>query len=323
MSLQEARKKALSLSAGVSDKGNENLNRIKFKDVVPKWFSEKSGKVKIPFKIEERFKTHIIPAVGDCYLDEFTDRLLLTKFKPLIESGKLPTVYRVFNTINEVLRWCVSEELLDKVKTEYVTIRLPKKPPVKHRAALAPEDLGRVIKPGDNPPYLMWSIYSMLRPKENAGLKFEWVDWEKKLLTIPAEEMKMNRSHVVPLTRQMIALLKQQQEYNKLLGFSGVWIWPSTQSDSGHLNPTTLNITLRRMGLKDICSAHGFRATARTYLARIHVPEAVAEACLAHAKQNATVEAYDREQFIEERRKVMQQWCDYVDTFMIDKNNQK
>ncbi len=117
----------------------------------------------------------------------------------------------------------------------------------------------------------------------------------------------MNREHVVPLSEQMVQILKEQEQVCKDFGFNPVWVFPSTQSASGHVHPSALNIALRKIGLKGECSAHGFRAIARTYLARIHVPEKTAEACLAHASNNATVAAYDREIFLEERRKVMQE----------------
>ena len=317
VSLQQARKMAMALSSGVEMKAEEESFHTRFKDVVPKWLKEKSAKLRVPHKLDERFNKHILPVIGDVYLDRINDKLLLEKYQYLIDEGKIPTAQRVLNSINEVLRWCVSEGLLDKVKTEYVTSRLPRKPPVIHRAALAPEDLGRLLTPGLKAPFIIWSMYSMLRPKENACLRFEWVDWEKNLLTLPAEVMKMGQPHVVPLARQMVELLKTQLRINEEFGFGDTWVFPSTQSASGHINPATLNIALRRRGLQGICSAHGFRATARTYLARIHVPESVAEACLAHSKANATVAAYNREQFIEERREVMQKWCDFVDTFLL------
>lgn len=314
ISLKEARRMALQLGGELIAKTKTVPGMTEtIADVYPRWFEEKSKRLKHPKKIAERFKLHILPVLGKYFLAEINDSLLRRKYAYMEEADKIDTLRRVITTINELLRWCVSEGLLDRVKTEYALSRFAPKPAVKHRPAVDPDDLKLVFQSVSDSPYLRWCVYSMLRPKENAGLKFEWIDWDKELLTIPASEMKMNKPHTIPLSRQMMELLKQQQKLCIELGFINGFVFPSSQSSTGHLGTTALSDAFRRAKLTGICTVHGLRATARTWMAREHVKEDVAEACLAHSSGNATVEAYNREQFLFERKKVMQRWCDYVD----------
>lgn len=327
LSLQQARETAQQLSREAREKcgtearekftfTSEEYERRLFKTVYYQWFSEKKLKVKFPSKIEQRFKTHILPAIGEYPVEQLNDKVLRKEFAYLQDLGRLPTLHRVISSVNEVLRWCVSEGLIDHVKTLYAKERFQRKPPVRHRAAVTPDELRTLLTPdmrasGGN--FLMWSVYSMLRPKENAVLQWSWIDWTKQLITIPAEEMKMSRAHELPLTTQMLKILEKQRELMEMLGLQSKYVFFSTQSNTGHLSSQVLAHLFRRKGVNKVCTAHGLRATARTWLARMHVNEEVAEACLAHQKESATAAAYNREFFLEERREIMQKWCDFVD----------
>jgi integrase len=141
----------------------------------------------------------------------------------------------------------------------------------------------------------------------------EWseFDFENEQWNIPANRMKMNEPHVVPLCRQAITILKELQP----LTGSGKYLFPSLRSSQRCMSDNTLNASYRRMGFeRDEISAHGFRAMARTILDEVlqFRPDFI-EHQLAHAVKDVNGRAYNRTTHLAERRKMMQVWADYLD----------
>jgi len=124
--------------------------------------------------------------------------------------------------------------------------------------------------------------------------------------------MKMRTAHTVPLCKQALAIL---EEIRPLTGH-GKYVFPSTRSAERPISDNTLNACFRRMGYdSDTVTAHGFRATARTILDEVlgFRPDII-EHQLAHAVKDPNGRAYNRTAFIDDRRKMMQQWSDYLDS---------
>ena len=128
---------------------------------------------------------------------------------------------------------------------------------------------------------------------------------------------KMNgRPHLVPLAPQALAALA---ELRPLTGH-GRYVFPSLLTGERPMSDNTVNVALRRMGIsKEEMTAHGFRATARTLLIeRIPgISDDVIEAQLAHGKSGPLGSAYDRAEFMEQRRKMMTVWADYLDKLRV------
>jgi integrase len=118
--------------------------------------------------------------------------------------------------------------------------------------------------------------------------------------------------HIVPLAQQALAILRDL----KPLTGDGQYVFPSVRGGDRPMSNMTLNGALQRMGIdtQNDLTTHGFRAMARTMLAeRLGVPEPVIEAQLAHTVKDSLGRAYNRTQFAEQRRALMQQWADYLD----------
>jgi integrase len=123
--------------------------------------------------------------------------------------------------------------------------------------------------------------------------------------------MKMKLPHLVPLPTQSVIILKELQ---KLTG-SGKYVFPSHRSPLCCMSENTVNASLRRLGFdKEEITGHGFRAMARTMLHEIlqFTPDAI-EAQLAHAVPDRLGRAYNRTKHLQERKKMMQVWADYLD----------
>ncbi len=156
------------------------------------------------------------------------------------------------------------------------------------------------------------SLLTFVRPGELRQARWEEIDFDEKQWTIPAERMKMRRPHIVPLSRQAIEILKEQQE--EVAGLKTEWVFPS---QSGHKQPMsdgTVLVALKRMGFHGRMTAHGFRALARTTIReKLDYSPDVIEQQLAHKAAGALGEAYDRSKFLTKRKKMMQDWANYLD----------
>jgi integrase len=150
-----------------------------------------------------------------------------------------------------------------------------------------------------------------VRPGELRKAEWSELDLDAATWNIPAEKMKMRQPHLVPLSRQVVAILKELQP----LTGNGRYVFPCHRSPLRCMSENTVNASLRRMGFdKSEITGHGFRAMARTMLHEIlqFTPDAI-EAQLAHAVPDRLGRAYNRTQFISERKKMMQTWADYLD----------
>jgi integrase len=150
-----------------------------------------------------------------------------------------------------------------------------------------------------------------VRPGELRAAEWSEVDLDTAEWKIPGSKMKMGQPHLVPLSTQVVSILKELQ----LLTGNGKYLFPCHRSPLRCMSENTVNASLRRLGFdKDEITGHGFRAMARTMLHEIlhFTPDAI-EAQLAHAVPDRLGRAYNRTQHIQERRKMMQTWADYLD----------
>lgn len=156
------------------------------------------------------------------------------------------------------------------------------------------------------------SLYTFCRPVEIRKARWEDIDLEEGLWTIPAEFMKMRRDHMVPLSRQALGVLRAQYEEVKIL--SSPWVFPSQVHPRNPMSDGTVNKAIRNLGFGQDMVAHGVRALARTTIRENLGCEAeIIERQLAHKASGPLGEAYDRTQFLPQRKKMMQEWADFLD----------
>jgi integrase len=148
-----------------------------------------------------------------------------------------------------------------------------------------------------------------VRPGELRQAEWTEFDFEKAEWRIPADKMKMKEQHIVPLSAQAVAILREIQP----LTGTGRYVFPSERGGGRPMSENTVNAALRRMGYaKDEMTGHGFRSMASTLLHELGLPHAVIERQLAHGERNKVSAAYNFAEHLPERRKMMQQWADYL-----------
>jgi integrase len=192
-------------------------------------------------------------------------------------------------------------------------------PKVRHHAAiLEPVALGgllRAIDGFDGQPATRLALrlapHVYVRPGELRQAEWTEIDLIEKVWRLPKHKMKMGREHVVPLSAQSVAVLKEA----KLLTGSGRYVFPSIRSSRRPMSENTINAALRRMGYsQDEMTGHGFRSAASTLLNESgRFSTDAIERALAHQDTDHVRAAYHRGVHWDERVTMAQWWSDYLD----------
>jgi integrase len=155
-----------------------------------------------------------------------------------------------------------------------------------------------------------------VRPGELRHMEWSEVGLAEAEWNIPPVKMKTREAHLVPLARQAVEIL---QEIQPLTG-AGRYVFPSPRTAKRPMSENAVLSALRRMGFeKNEMTGHGFRATARTILDEVlQVPPHLIEHQLAHKVRDPLGRAYNRTKHLPERRRMMQQWADYLDELKSD-----
>lgn len=158
---------------------------------------------------------------------------------------------------------------------------------------------------------LLLASLTAMRPAIVASAQWAHIDLDAAEWHVPGPLMKSRNDHIVPLPTQAVALLEALRGENP-----GQYVFPSpARQKTPHVHRDALSKALREMGFKGKHATHGFRSTLRTMAReRLNVDIDVLEAQLAHAKRGDVQKAYDRTTFGDERRRVMQEWADYLDS---------
>jgi integrase len=153
-----------------------------------------------------------------------------------------------------------------------------------------------------------------VRPGELRAAEWKEFNLDNSEWRISAERMKMRVQHIVPLSRQAVAILR---ELESVTG-AGRYVFPSPRTDKRPLSDNGMLAALRRMGYEQgVLTVHGFRSTASTLLnEQDWHPDAI-ERQLAHSERDGVRAAYNYAEYLPERRKMMQAWADYLDTLKV------
>jgi integrase len=149
-----------------------------------------------------------------------------------------------------------------------------------------------------------------MRPGEVRSAEWSEIDLDRAEWRIPAAKMKMRAEHVVPLSTQAVALLKELEPLTGKRRF----VFPSLRTPNACMSDGTVTAALRRLGYSGSeMTAHGFRAMASTRLNEMGWSPDVIERQLAHAERSKVRAAYNRASYMDERKRMMQAWADYLD----------
>ena len=267
--------------------------------------------------IWRRLEKNVLPWLGDRPVIEITARELLEVLRKIEARGAIETARRICQVCGQVFMYGVACGYCENnIASGLVTALKQRK--TRHYAAITEPDkvktLLRDLEAFEGS-FIVLSALKIaplvfVRPGELRKAEWQEIDLEAALWTIPAEKMKMKRPHLVPLSSQAVKIL---EDMYPLTGH-GLYVFPSVRTDKRPISENTLNVALRRLGYsKDEMTAHGFRTTASTLLHEMGWKSEVIEMQLAHRDRNKIRGVYNKAQYLDERRDMMQKWADYLD----------
>jgi integrase len=274
-----------------------------------------------------RLEQDAFPWLGRRPIGEIEAPELLQCLRKIEARGAIETAHRVKNACGQVFRYGVAIGACQRNPAGDLRDALRPVQSKHHAAIVDPKGAGALLR--DVMAYeghpvtraaLKLSALLLLRPGELRHMEWAWLDLDGALLTVPSEVMKRKKAekadgapHVVPLAPQAVAILRELQPLTD--GEGRRYVFPSLLTGERCMSENTVRGALRRMGYSnDDMTAHGFRAMARTMIAeQLGVSAEVIEAQLAHAVGDALGRAYNRTQFLEQRRDMMSKWADYLD----------
>ena len=262
-------------------------------------------------------ETFLFPEIGSTPLAEVTPRLLLDALRKVEATGKLESAKRAKIKAGQVFRWAILEGKAELDPT--ASLRGALKPPKnKHHASITdPAKMGELLRAIDGftgQPVTLAALklapLVFVRPGELRMAEWSEIDMDGAVWRIPAERMKMKAAHIVPLSAQAVAILR---DLYPLTG-SGRYVFPGLRSASRPMSENTVNAALRRLGYgTDEMTGHGFRSMAASRLNEMGWNADAIERQLAHAESNKVREAYTHAaQYLDERTRMMQAWADYL-----------
>ncbi|MES2364707.1 MAG: integrase arm-type DNA-binding domain-containing protein [Pseudomonadota bacterium] len=274
--------------------------------------------------VRRRLESNIFPALGKRPIDQINAPELLDTIRKIESRGSYDLAHRVLQVCGQVFRYGIATGRCTRnLSTD---LRGALTPHVKrHQAAIRPEELPELLRAiatydeiGDRQTRLALQLLAQTFVRTNELIGAEWIefDLENTLWIIPAGRMKMKTEHVVPLSRQALAILVVLKE----ISGSSRYVFPGRNRDKPISNNTML-FALYRLGYKGKMTGHGFRAVASTILNETGFNSDVIERQLAHCERNEIRGAYNRAEYLPERKRMMQHWADYLDLIVQEEPN--
>ena len=267
--------------------------------------------------VEGRLKLDVYPHIGGRLISEIGPTDVLSIIRTIEERRAFETASRVLGICSLVFRYGVAIGANPSDPCRDLRGALVPHQKGQHAALTKPKEVGALMRTIDD--YkgsavvrgaLAFSALTFCRPGEIRHAEWQEIDFETKEWTVPAAKMKTRVEHRVPLSRQALEVLRALQPITG----TGRYVFPSPRSKDKPLSENGVLAALRNMGYeKEQMTAHGFRAMASTLLNERGCRPDVIEAQLAHKGADKIRAVYNRAQYMEDRRQLMQEWADYLD----------
>lgn len=273
-------------------------------------------------KVTNWLKKDVYPYIGAMPIATIGPRDVLAAVRKMEARQVFDSAKRINQICGQVFRYAVAEGTAERDVTADLRGALQQAPKTHYAAITDPKqagDLMRSIFDYSGHPCtlaaLKLSPLLFVRPGELRTAEWTEIDLDAAEWRIPGSKMKMKNDHIVPLSTQAVEILRSVQPITG----HGQYVFPSLRTGERPMSENTINAALRGMGYaKEVHSAHGFRAMARTIMDEV-LGERVdlIEHQLAHAVKDPNGRAYNRTAHLPARRKMMQKWADYLDKLRI------
>lgn len=269
-------------------------------------------------RLMARLEKDVFPWIGLKPIAKLTAPDVLAVMRRVDARGARDTAHRVHQHCGQVFRYAVATGRAESDPTPALRGAIPPARATHHASLTDPERIGELLRALDGyqgspvtRAALQLAPLVFVRPGELRRAEWSEVNLKKAEWRIPGEKMKMGSPHIVPLSDQAVAVLR---DLAPLTG-SGRYLFPGLRTRARPMSENTVNAALRRMGFDgDTMTGHGFRSMASTLLNEQGWHRDAIERQLAHAERDAVRAAYNYAEHLPERRKMMQAWADYLDS---------
>jgi integrase len=268
--------------------------------------------------VSKRLSADVFPEIGSSPVSGLSATDFRKAVQKIQERGALDIAKRALQTCNQIMRYAVANGLTDRNPVADVKpgdiLRARRK---RNYARIGADELPallRAIGAYDGTMHTRLAIELMaltfVRTGELIAARWLEIDLPNARWNIPAARMKMRTPHIVPLSRQAMALLGKL----KSLSFGNEYLFPAdVVGHGGHMSNNTILYALYRMGYRGRMTGHGFRGVASTILHEQGWPHEQIELQLAHQERDDTSAAYNHALYLSQRATMMQAWADFLD----------
>lgn len=323
---REKREEARKLVADGVDPGEQRkaaaiADADTFEAVAREWFAKYSTRwaPSHASKVLRRLERDVFPHIGHAPIGKLNAPTVLAALRHIESRGAIETAHRALQNCGQVLRYAVATGRANADVTRDLRGSLTPTTGGHFASITDPDRIGELLRGIDGftgmyqvAAALKLAPLVFVRPGELRHAEWAEIDLDAAEWNIPAAKMKMREPHLVPLSEQAVAILRDLQPFTG----AGRYVFPGARDRKKPLSNMAMNAAFKRMGYDgQTFTAHGFRAMARTILdERLGFRPDYIEHQLAHAVKDANGRAYNRTSFLSERRKMMQAWADYLDT---------
>jgi integrase len=265
----------------------------------------------------KRLERDVFPWLGTRPAGEIAAPDLLTVLRRVEARGALETAHRIHQVCGQVFRYAVATGRAQRDPSADLRGALPPVREKHHAAITEPKQVGALLRAineykGSFVTRCALRLAPLVFVRPGELRKAEWREFDLDAATwrIPAARMKMRSEHVVPLSLQAVEILRE------LKPLTGAWryVFPGARTAGRPMSENAITAALRRMDYTGKqMTGHGFRTMASTLLNELGWSADAIERQLAHAERDGVRDAYNRAEYLAERKRMMQSWADYLD----------
>lgn len=271
-------------------------------------------------KILQLLERRVFPTLGAMPINRISNADVLVVLRKMEQENIRETTRKVRTYLQQIFTFAIAEGITEHNPATGVIYAMKALPPATHQRSLPismmPDFLAAIDKDEGHPVVklgLQLLILTMCRTGEVRFGRWEEIDFENRLWSIPAQRMKMKNDHLIPLSEQAIRILLELKKHAHGCPF----IMRTPNSMDKPISENAFLVLIKRIGYKEHTTTHGLRATASTVLNEAGFRAEVIEKQLAHEERNQVRKAYNRADYLEERRDMLQWWADKL----MDGNN--
>ncbi|MGR5537080.1 tyrosine-type recombinase/integrase [Vibrio campbellii] len=287
------------------------------KKIAEMWLETASSRVvkKTAEGYRQKLNLHILPKIGDVPIHDVRAAMWIDAMRPLENKGKLETVIRTTALFRRIMNFAVNNDYI--THNPIGSMRDVFKSPTRANFACIdiselPDLLTMVVQSTMRPANKLlfeFQLHTLTRSRESTGARWEEFSFDEQIWYLPAERAKNKLMHKIPLTAEVISILKAA----KSLCRGSEYVFPSRTSLKKHVHSETLNAAFKRLGLGGKMTSHGTRSLGSTTLyERTDFESVVIEALLSHTDRDGIRDAYNRNKFFQKRKRALEWWSVHI-----------